>query len=141
MSYQVWTYEGEPLLVMNRRDLPEKYTTIPPYEGIYEPFHFDEDNQQWVSDYNYEDSKKEDVDKDIDKEISDMITDDDYQKNSKIEEELEMNNLIIAELTLTIAEANSVIEQQKNLIDEQSKLIGDSYLDLSTYINKKDEEV
>lgn len=134
MAYQVWTYEGEPFLVMNRRDLPKQYTTIPPYEGIYEPFHFDEDNQQWVSDYNYEDSKN-------DEEVSDMITDDDYQKNKNIEEELKINDLIIAELTLTIAEANSVIEQQKNLIDEQSKLIGDSYLDLSTYINKKDEEV
>ena len=134
MAYQVWTYEGEPFLVMNRRDLPKQYTTIPPYEGIYEPFHFDEDNQQWVSDYNYEDSKN-------DEEVSDMITDDDCQKNKNIEEELKINDLIIAELTLTIAEANSVIEQQKNLIDEQSKLIGDSYLDLSTYINKKDEEV
>lgn len=133
MAYQVWTYEGEPLLIMSKRDLPEKYTTIPPYEGIYEPFHFDEDNQQWVSDYNYEDSKKKDDNKNIDE--------DDYQKNKNIEEELKINDLIIAELTLTIAEANSVIEQQKNLIDEQSKLIGDSYLDLSTYINKKDEEV
>ena len=141
MAYQVWTYEGEPLLIMSKRDLPEKYTTIPPYEGIYEPFHFDEDNQQWVSDYNYEDSKDKVVDKDIDGEVLDKITDDDYQKNKNIEEELKINDLIIAELTLTIAEANSVIEQQKNLIDEQSKLIGDSYLDLSTYINKKDEEV
>lgn len=129
MAYQVWTYDGEPLLIMSKRDLPEKYTTIPPYEGIYEPFHFDEDNQQWVSDYNYEDSKNEDDNKNIDEE------------NKNIEEELKINDLIIAELTLTIAEANSVIEQQKNLIDEQSKLIGDSYLDLSTYINKKDEEV
>lgn len=133
MAYQVWTYEGEPLLIMNNEDLPKQYTTIPPYEGIYEPFHFDEDNQQWVSDYNYEDSKNKDDNKNID--------DDDYQKNKNIEEELKINDLIIAELTLTIAEANSVIEQQKNLIDEQSKLIGDSYLDLSTYINKKDEEV
>ena len=141
MSYQVWTYEGEPLLIMSKRDLPEKYTTIPPYEGIYEPFHFDEDNQQWVSDYNYEDSKNKDDNKNIDGEVLDKITDDDYQKNKNIEEELKINDLIIAELTLTIAEANSVIEQQKNLIDEQSKLIGDSYLDLSTYINKKDEEV
>ena len=129
MAYQVWTYDGEPLLIMSKRDLPEKYTTIPPYEGIYEPFHFDEDNQQWVSDYNYEDSKNEDDNKNIDEE------------NKNIEEELKINDFIIAELTLTIAEANSVIEQQKNLIDEQSKLIGDSYLDLSTYINKKDEEV
>ena len=141
MAYQVWTYEGEPLLIMNKRDLPKQYTTIPPYEGIYEPFHFDEDNQQWVSDYNYEDSKNKDDNKDVDEEVSDMITDDNHQKNENIEEELKINDLIIAELTLTIAEANSVIEQQKNLIDEQSKLIGDSYLDLSTYINKKDEEV
>ena len=141
MVQQVWTYNGEPLLIMNNEDLPKQYTTIPPYEGIYEPFHFDEDNQQWVSDYNYEDSKKKDDDKDIDGEVLDKITDDDYQKNKNIEEELKINDLIIAELTLTIAEANSVIEQQKNLIDEQSKLIGDSYLDLSTYINKKDEEV
>lgn len=141
MAYQVWTYEGEPLLIMNKRDLPEKYTTIPPYEGIYEPFYFDEDNQQWVSEYSYEDSKNEAVDKDIDGEVLDKITDNDYQINKNIEEELKINDLIIAELTLTIAEANSVIEQQKNLIDEQSKLIGDSYLDLSTYINKKDKEV
>lgn len=141
MAYQVWSYEGEPLLIMNRSDLPEKYTTIPPYEGIYEPFHFDEDNQQWVSDYNYEDSKNKDVNQDVDEEVLDMITDDDYQKNKDIEEELKVNDSIIAEMTLTIAEANSVIEQQKNLLDEQSKLIGDSYLDLSTYINKNDKEV
>lgn len=141
MAYQVWTYEGEPLLVMSKRDLPEQYTTIPPYEGIYEPFHFDEDNQQWVSDYNYEDSKNKDVNKDVDEEVSNTVVDDDYQKSKDIEEELKVNDSIIAEMTLTIAEANSVIEQQKNLLDEQSKLIGDSYLDLSTYINKNDKGV
>ena len=140
MAYQVWTYEGEPLLIMNNEDLPKQYTTIPPYEGIYEPFHFDEDNQQWVSDYNYEDSKNKDDNKDVDEGILDMITDD-YQKSKDIEEELKVNDSIIAEMTLTIAEANGVIEQQKNLLDEQSKLIGDSYLDLSTYINKNDKEV
>ena len=48
MVQQVWTYDGEPYLIWNERDLPEQYTVIPPEDGMYYPIRFDEDENKWI---------------------------------------------------------------------------------------------
>lgn len=103
MVQQIWTYDGEPHLIWNKRDSPEQYTVIPPEDGMYYPIRFDEETETWVGSdptENQSDNEEEETDKHTPS----------------------VNNVMLAKAQMQITKtANQLIKSQK----EQAKMAMD----------------
>lgn len=101
MVQQVWTYNGEPFLIWNNRDLPEQYTTIPPEDGMYYPIRFDEDENKWIGSEPTESPSEDEQDKEAEQ----------YIPNE--------NEMMLAKAQMQVTKtANQLVKSQK----EQAKM-------------------
>ena len=122
MVQQVWTYDGEPYLIWNERDLPEQYTVIPPEDGMYYPIRFDEDENKWIgSEPSESPSEPEEP------EEPPTTTD--------------QNLIMIAQLNMTVAKQSNLIKNQEKLIKAQNQQIADSYMALAKQNKKKESDI
>lgn len=44
----VYTFDGAPIIVNDKRDRPKDTTYIKPPDGLYEPIEFDEETREWI---------------------------------------------------------------------------------------------
>lgn len=101
MVQQVWTYDGEPFLIWNSRDLPEQYTVIPPEDGMYYPIRFDEDENKWIGSEPTESPSEDEQDKEAEQ----------YIPNE--------NEMMLAKAQMQVTKtANQLVKSQK----EQAKM-------------------
>ena len=119
MVQQVWTYDGEPYLIWNERDLPEQYTVIPPEDGMYYPIRFDEDENKWIG-----------------SEPSESPSEPEEPKEPPTTPD--QNLIMIAQLNMTVAKQSSLIKDQEMLIKTQNQQIADSYMALAKQNKKKE---
>ena len=122
MAYQVWTYDGEPYLIWNERDLPEQYTVIPPEDGMYYPIRFDEDENKWIG-----------------SEPSESPSEPEEPKEPPTTPD--QNLIMIAQLNMTVAKQSNLIKDQEKLIKAQNQQIADSYMALAKQNKKKESDI
>ena len=122
MVQQVWTYDGEPYLIWNERDLPEQYTVIPPEDGMYYPIRFDEDENKWIGSEPSE-SPSEPEEPEVPPTTPDQ------------------NLIMIAQLNMTVAKQSNLIKDQEKLIKAQNQQIADSYMALAKQNKKKESDI
>lgn len=113
MVQQVWTYDGEPFLIWNSRDLPEQYTVIPPEDGMYYPIYFDEDTETWIGS----------------EETVPTLPDEPEEEPEK--PSFDPSYAMLAQANLTIAKQAKVVKEQEKLIEQQNQQIADSYMVLA----------
>ncbi|WP_274316349.1 hypothetical protein [Staphylococcus hyicus] len=92
-----YSYSGQPYLVMDYDDLkklPSQVTQIKPPEGIYAPYHFDENEGVWIG------STKQEFEKNLPKD------------------EAVNNDLLISQLTVKVALQDNQITQLKGLVSQ-----------------------
>lgn len=122
MVQQVWTYDGEPLLIWNSRDLPEKYTVIPPEDGMYYPIYFDEDTETW-----------------IESEGTTPTLPDEPEEEQPEKPSFDPSYTMLAQANITIAKQAKVMKEQRELIEQQNQHIADSYMALAKQ-NKRGQD-
>ena len=122
MVQQVWTYDGEPYLIWNERDLPEQYTVIPPEDGMYYPIRFDEDENKWIG-----------------SEPSESPSEPEEPKEPPTTPY--QNLIMIAQLNMTAAKQSNLIKEQEKLIKAQNQQIADSYMALAKQNKKKESDI
>ena len=122
MVQQVWTYDGEPYLIWNERDLPEQYTVIPPEDGMYYPIRFDEDENKWIG-----------------SEPSESPSEPEEPKEPPTTPD--QNLIMIAQLNMTAAKQSNLIKEQEKLIKAQNQQIADSYMALAKQNKKKESDI
>ena len=114
MVQQVWTYDGEPFLIWNSRELPEQYTTIPPEDGMYYPIYFDEDAEMWIGS----------------EETMPTLPDEPVEEQPE-KPSIDPSFAMLAQVNLTIAKQAKVVKEQEKLIKQQNQQIADSYMALA----------
>ena len=122
MAYQVWTYDGEPYLIWNERDLPEQYTVIPPEDGMYYPIRFDEDTETWIG-----------------SEETKPTLPDEPEEEQPEKPSFDPSYAMLAQANLTIAKQAKVVKEQEKLIEQQNQQIVDSYMALAKQ-NKREND-
>ena len=122
MAYQVWTYDGEPYLIWNERDLPEQYTVIPPEDGMYYPIRFDEDTETWIG-----------------SEETKPTLPDEPEEEQPEKPSFDTSYTMLAQANLTIAKQAKVVKEQGKLIEQQNQQIADSYMALAKQ-NKREND-
>lgn len=126
MAMQVYSYDGKPILVFHRDELPEKYTMIRPPEGIWEPFYFDEENQKWIgSEPPVKDNEEDDSEEDV-KPAPPPNT------PNPMMMAIANSNLVIAKQANTIKN----LEEQKEILNQ---LLATSYLEMTKIKYKKND--
>lgn len=122
MVQQVWTYDGEPYLIWNERDLPEQYTVIPPEDGMYYPIRFDEDTETWIG-----------------SEETKPTLPDEPEEEQPEKPSFDPSYTMLAQANLTIAKQAKVVKEQGKLIEQQNQQIADSYMALAKQ-NKREND-
>lgn len=118
MVQQVWTYDGEPFLIWNSRDLPEQYTTIPPEDGMYYPIYFDEDTETWIG-----------------SEETTPTLPDEPEEEQPEKPSFDPSYAMLAQANLTITKQAKIIKDQEKFIDNQNQMLADTLLEITR--NKK----
>ena len=124
MVQQVWTYDGDPYLIWNSRDLPEQYTVIPPEDGMYYPIYFDEDTETWIG-------SEETI-----PTLPDEPEEDPVQTEKPT---FDPSYTMLAQANLTIAKQAKIVKEQEKLIEQQNQQIADSYMALAKQ-NKREND-
>lgn len=113
MADVYYEYDGTPHLVMNIDDLqqlPDEVTQTPPPNGLYRPFYYEPDTDEWFGnseeDFMNNIIENEEIQEDIMNENDSNIR----EQLEKQNEEIAMLKTLVSNLTLSIAQGDGLDE-------------------------------